>query len=487
MYTRDSVNQFNPFRPRFTLLSEDQRHQIHSVSLEILSQIGIKIPSKEVRSLLKREGCDIVGEDIVRIPEFLVKRALKSAPTQILLYARDGKSSMKLGGNNVYFGTGSDCHYFIEPATGKRRKWTKKDIATGSRICDALDHIDFVMSMGIAHDVPIQTADVHHFEAMVTNTVKPIVFTAYDVKTCEKIVEIASLVTSGKDILRQKPNIAIFVETVPPLQITQDALNKTIYMAKEKLPIVYSSGPMLGGTGPMTIAGCVTMGNAEVLGGLVLTQLIQEGTPFIYAVGIHPFDMRTTVPGYGAPETSMAVAAAVEMAHYYRLPAWGYAGCSDAKAIDQQAAIEGTMSVVFSLLSGANLVHDVGYLESGMTTSYEMIALTNYIIEMSKRFMEGLPISKEDLAFGVINKVGPAGHFLTEDHTLKHFKETWYSDLCDRQKYDAWHKAGGLTLGDRIKRQVKDLIDSHKPEPLPSHVLSNINEALKRMDTQISK
>jgi len=480
------VNQFNPFRPQFTLLSEKQRQEIHSTSLQVLSQIGIKIPSGEVRSLLENAGCDVAEGNIVRIPEFLVERALKSVPSQIMLYTKDGKACLKLEGNNVYFGTGSDCHYFIDSATGERRKWTKKDIAVGSRICDALDHIDFVMSMGIASDVMTRTADVHHFEAMITNTVKPIVFTAYDVMTCEKIVEIASLVAGGKGILQQKPNVALFVETIPPLQITQDALNKATYMAKERLPIVYASGPLLGGTGPVTIAGCVAMANAEVLGGLVLTQLIREGTPFIYAVGIHPLDMRTTVPAYGATETSMAIAAQAEMAHHYGLPVWGYAGCSDAKVIDQQATTEATMSVIFSLLTGANLVHDVGYLESGVTTSYEMIALTNYIIEMSKRFMQGIPVNEEDLAFKIIYKVGPGGHFMIDDHTLKHFKETWYSDLCDRQKYDAWNKSGKLTLGDRIKQQVKDIIDNHKPDPLPSDVLSSIHEVVKKMDAQIS-
>lgn len=471
----------NLIRPKFSLLSEEQRRIIHSESLKILSQIGIKITDEKAVRLLEESDCEVVNDNIVRIPEYLVKKALLTAPSQVLLYTRDRKSYINLKEGNTYFGTGSDCHYFIDTDTGERRKWTKEDIAVGSRLCDGLQNIDFLLSMGIASDVDVDTADVHHFEAMLTNSTKPIVFTALSNKNLEKIIEIAVVVAGSRDALRQKPNIAIFVESLPPLAISEETIKKVRLMAEEKLPVVYSSGPSLGGTGPVTIAGCVAMANAEVLGGLVFSQLVNEGVPFIYAVGIHPFDMRTTNMGYGAPETNMTTTAAVEMASFYNLPAWGYAGCSDSKLVDQQAAVEGTMSVIFSLLSGANLVHDVGYLESGMTTSYEMIVLTDYIIEMSKRFMEGVPVVGEDLAYEVIKEIGPGGHFLIHDHTLKNFKRVWYSDLCDRQKYDKWVNMGSKSLGHRIKEKVKDIVSNHKSEPLPTHVIEQIQEIIREI------
>jgi trimethylamine---corrinoid protein Co-methyltransferase len=468
----------NLIRPKFFMLSEEQKKLIHLESIKILSQIGIKITDKEAISLLIKSGCEVVKDNMIKIPEFLVKRALLTAPSQILLYTRDRKTYINLEDNNTYFGTGSDCHYFIDPDTGERRKWTKKDIAAGSRLCDALDNIDFLLSMGIASDIDANIADVHHFEAMLTNTNKPIVFTALGNKNLEKIIEIAEITANDKNTLRQKPNIAIFVESLPPLAITDDTINKVRLMAKEKLPIIYSSGPSLGATGPATIAGCVAMANAEVLGGLVFSQLINEGTPFVYAVGIHPFDMKTTNMGYGAPETNMTTAAAVEMASYYNLPAWGYAGCSDSKLVDQQAAVEATMSVIFSLLSGANLVHDVGYLESGMTTSYEMIALTDYIIEMSKRFLDGIPVDEGEFAYQVIKDIGPAGHFLVHEHTLKNFKRVWYSDLCDRRKYEDWVNKGSKSLGDRLREKVKGIISDYKPEPLPDIKLKQIKQKI---------
>jgi trimethylamine--corrinoid protein Co-methyltransferase len=389
---------------------------------------------------------------------------------------------MPLENRNVYFGTGSDCPNVLDPFTGQRRKFLKEDVEQGIRLCDALPNIDFVLSIGLISDVPVAVSDVHQFEAMLLNTVKPIVFTAHGLKGCHDIIEMAEVAAGGADALRQNPNVAAFVQTNPPLQFSKDMLQKTLFMAEKMLPVVFVAGAMMGASGPQTHAGSIAIANAESLAGNVIVQLKRQGTPFIYAHGIHPLDMRTTVLPYGAPELSINAGAAADLARFYKLPVWGYAGCSDAKVFDQQAAMEATASVIMSILTGNNLVHDVGYVEGGLTSSFEMIVLCDTAIEMARHLFKPIAVDEETLPLDLIHKVGPGGSYLAEEHTLRHFREVWYPDTLDRRRYQSWVEAGSLTMGERLNRRVKQILQEHIPESLPNDKVQAIREIVERAE-----
>ena len=242
---------------------------------------------------------------------------------------------------------------------------------------------------------------------------------------------------------------------------------------------------MAGATAPATLASVLVVNNAEVLSGLVISQLRQKGAPFI--VGGLPtlLDMQTAIFTYGAPEMHMNSAALAEIAHHYRLPMFGTAGCSDAKVMDEQAAIESAFSCLMSALSGANLVHDVGYLEYGLTASYEMMVMTNEIIAMVKRIMRGIEVNDESLALDVIDKVGPGGNFLQEKHTLQHFrKEHWHPELMDRSNYEKWMQDGRKTLGQRASEKVKQILAEYHPKPLSPEQLSQIDAIIARAEAK---
>lgn len=452
--------------PQFKVLSEDEQERIYSAALEILEHTGMRIQGEEAVALLAEGGAEVNG-DMVYIPSYLVEKSLNSAPKQILIYTRDGKLAMRLGGSNSYFGTGSDCPYILDSFTGERRKSTKRDVEQATAICDALPNIDFMMSMGLISDESPTVTDLHQFQAMAFNTKKPIVFTSLDSHGTEDIIKIAAVIVGGEEELRKRPFIIHYVEPTSPLVISKDAVDRLLLSADKGIPVVFTPGPMAGATSPVTLAGTLVTSLAESLGGVVISQLRREGLPLIVGGALGIMDMRTAVTPYGGPESYLLNCAISELCKFIQIPMFGTAGCSDAKRIDEQAAIESTLSVITQILSGANLIHDIGYLDLGLTGSFDMIVMNDEIIAMAKRFMRGINTDDEHLALEVTDNVGPGRSYLTEKHTLKHFKtEHWEPKLMDRGNYERWVRNGRKGFGERVNEKVKSILAEHKPEPL---------------------
>jgi len=195
-------------------------------------------------------------------------------------------------------------------------------------------------------------------------------------------------------------------------------------------------------------------------------------------------DMRDAQMSYGAPELSLALSGFTDIAHYYGVPTWGTAGCSDSKLPDEQAAVEATFSSLFSMLSGANLVHDVGYLESGMTGALEMIVMVDEIIGYIRRITRGIEVNEETLAVDIIKEVGPGGDFLTHPHTLRNFrKELWQPDLSDRQTWSKWVEGGKKRMEDRTREKTQLILKTYTPAPLSSQAEEKIQEVINRLKT----
>lgn len=467
--------------PQFRILSQDQVQEIHLAALKVLNRIGVEIPNADALSLLKEAGADVSGTR-ARIPPYLVEEALESAPSTVMLYTRDGRPALHLEGRNVYFGTYGTAPYTYNPYTGERQLTTKQDMADAARICDSLSNVDWAMPMGVPADCPIPTADRHQFHAAILNQRKPLIASAYSVAGLADIVEMASVIAGGLEALRLRPFIGTPIDPSSPLRIGEAVAGKLLYMAERGLPIILNPMPMCSGTVPSTMAGNLVVTAAEDLCGLVIAQTKRKGTPVVLGGVLTIMDMGTGVCTYGAPELSMMMAAFAELAQYYQIPMYGTAGCSNSKVVDQQAAIESTISILTTALSGANLVHDIGVVDNAMTVSLEALVMCDEIIAMVKRIMGGIEINQETLAVEVLEKVGPGGHFLSEEHTLRHFKEHYRSKLIDRQNYDAWVETGALTMGDRMKAKVQHILAEYQPEPLPEDVQHELERIVRRAD-----
>jgi trimethylamine--corrinoid protein Co-methyltransferase len=270
------------------------------------------------------------------------------------------------------------------------------------------------------------------------------------------------------------PTLLLYSEPSTPLKHSETATEKLLYMAEQALPIVHSPAPMMGGTAPVTMAGGLALGNAEVLSSLVMHQLKHPGAPFVYGSGLHHLDMKTTISVYSAPEFELARLAVAELGRFYHLPTWGYAGHSDSLEMDEQAAADAAFSVLVSLMAGSNLVHDVGYLEAGLTTSPEMIVFTAEMIDMLKHFTGGFTLNPETIALDVIHQVGQTGDFLSTDHTMEHFRSFWEPSLYNRKRMEDWDADDRPTLGDRLREKTISLIEDHQPDPLADSVQEEI-------------
>ena len=466
-------------RPSLAMLGREDCLRIHRASCQILRHTGVHVYSEKAVALLQDAGA-VVQEQRVKIPPSLVEAALASVPGSFSLYQRDSEEvALELDGERVYFGPGSDTLHYLDPRSGARRAFSLADIADCARLCDALPHIDFVMSVGVPQDVPGASYFPAQFAAMLRNTTKPIVVVCDTLADMEAITEMAAAAAGGMERLAQRPHILLYAEPSTPLQHSRQATEKLLFCARHAIPITHSPAPMMGGTAPVTLAGGLALGNAELLSSLVLHQLQNPGAPFLYGHGLHHMDMKEMISVYGAPEFQLARVATAEMARFYRLPCWGYAGHSDSKVVDAQAAADAQFSVLVAFLARTNLNHDVGYLESGLTGSPEMIVLSDEIISMTRRFVQGVRLDDEALALDVIHEVGPGGEFLTHDHTMAHWRELWLPQIFDRQRLGSWEEAGAKNVNAKVREVTLALIDGHKVAPLPDKVESEIVRVLE--------
>jgi trimethylamine--corrinoid protein Co-methyltransferase len=470
--------------PQFRVLSDAQIQEIHLATLEVLRRTGVVVKEPEGLELLRGAGCWVDGQR-VRIPAHLLEWAMRTTPSRVVLCDRNGNAAMYLEANKVYYGTGSDTPNHLDPYTGERRPARLQDVANIGRVVDYLANIDFMMCMGIASDVNGAISDLYHFRAMTENTSKPLVFTAWNLNNLKDIIAMAEAVAGGEEALQRNPFCALYTEPISPLQHTVEGTQKLLYMAGKGLPCVYTPGAMTGASAPVTSAGGLVQVNAELLSGFLMAQLKREGTPLIYGGGVLPIDMSTTLMSYASPEWMINTCALTEMARWYKVPMFHFAGCSDAKTFDQQAGIEGTLWMLIAALNGGNLVHDVGYIDNGLTSSLEMLVSMNEVAGLIKRFMGGIEVNDEMMAVDVIDQVGPGGHYLGEDHTYRHFRENWFPKLMDRSSYDNWLANGATTLGQRALEKALDILETHHPPSLSDDVRSRVAEILEHAEKRV--
>ena len=462
-------------------LSPEQCQKLHNASLEILARTGVRLYHQEAVDLLKKAGASVSEGNRVRIPSGLVEKAFSTVPKRITLHDRHGQPTLFLEDYRCYYGPGSDCLNIIDHRTGERRKPVLQDVVEAITVCDALPHIDFVMSMFLPSDVDAMVSDRYQMEVMLNTTTKPIVFVTNEFSGCVDAVEMAEAVAGGAEALQSRPFVACYINVTTGLIHNEDALQKLLFMAEKGLPAMYVPIVIGGLSGPVTPPGSMALINVGMLVGLVLSQLKREGAPFIVpGWGSEGLDMKTLVSPYCSPNPRGLAHA---MAHYYNLPSFGLGGCSESKQVDQQAAAEAALTLMAETLGGANLIHDLGYLESGLTGSLAQLVLCDEIVGWVKHFMAPVEVNDETLALDLIDEIGPDGQFLDTEHTLAHFREHWYPTVFDRHNYDRWQAAGGKSLAERAAERVNEILAEHQPEPL----LDDVAQAVKAVVWQTEK
>lgn len=474
----NTVNSHAFLSPQFSVLSDSQMQDLHLAALEVLRRTGIRFFHQGAVDVLKNAGAFVSDGNRVKIPARMVEDAIASAPSRVIMCNRRGEPAVFLEDRTVNFGTGSDCINFLDYKTGEHRKFVTQDIIEGYHLCDALPNIDFVMSIGIPTDVETELAYDTQMALMLEHTTKPLVIVTDDKHTLQRAIDMAAAVAGGHEALRERQSILLYSEPSSPLQQSESAVDKLIMMAENELPVVHSPAPLMGGTGPITMASGLAMSIAEIFSSLVVHQLTNPGAPYIFGAGLHHMDMKAAQICYASPEFQLTKSAIAQMGRKYGIPSWGYAGCTDAKVFDEQASMESLLSVMMAKFSGANLIHDVGYMESGLTCSFEMIVLTDELIALTDNLMKGIEINADTLMLDEIHNVGPGGHFLNTEQTMNRFKDFWYPGLIDRSIRPTWLDEGATTLGERLNTRVKEILAEHEVEPLDPEKKRRVQEIL---------
>lgn len=456
---------------RYARMGHDECERIHMATLEILERTGVDVHDEKARRILKDGGASVDGIR-VRIPEHMVTRALASAPRRLTLYDRNQKPALRAWGYNTYFGGGSDCLTVLDHRSGERREPLLDDVVAAVKVMDYLPEIDFVMSLFLPKDVDQRIYDRYQMEAMLNHTAKPIVFVSPDYQGCVAAVQMCEVVAGGPEAFRRHPFATCYINVTAGLVANAEALQKCIYLAEKGLPQLWIPLNAGGVNSPATIAGCMASMNAGILLGVVLSQLVRQGAP-IAVPGWNggPYNLKTMVGNYVLADEQ---GVPTSMGKFYDLPVFGLGGATDAKVLDHQAGMECTISLMTALLHGANIVHDVGFMDAGLQGSLQLLVMANETIGFLRAATRGVVVDDETLALDAIDEVGPTGSFLQHPHTLRHYKEPFYSKLFDKGPYSFWEKNGRRTLEDKAAQEVDRILENHTVSPLPEDVQEKI-------------
>ncbi len=439
-------------RATFRIWDDDACRRIHEASLTLLAHTGIEMKDRRARELCAAAGAAVEGSR-VRIPSSLVDAALASAPRSWMLPPRGGDTApLELRDGAGHSGSGPDCLYVSDPETGERRRSVLADVERAARVAEALPNIDFVMSMALPDDVENEVVDVVQFAAMLRNTRKPIVVSSpFGGETLHTMHAMAAA-------CGEAASFACLAMSSPPLMLDDVACTKTLACADLDIPLVLAPSVSAGAQGPASITACVTVANAEVLAGLVVHQLGKAGAPFLMGVGTGVMNMQTAVEVYNGPGVWLGNQAQLDVIRWYGLPSWHYAGHSDSKALDEQWALELGIATIMGCFSRATLLHDVGYLESGMQSALEGLVLGDELTGYARAILEELPVDDEAIALAEIEAVGPGGNHLGTRMTRRQHRRYWRPSLIDQNTHERWVAGGRTTLLERVRERLAEIL-----------------------------
>jgi trimethylamine--corrinoid protein Co-methyltransferase len=467
-------------------ISNDKLDKIHQASIHILRKPGIKIESEEAAEIFHGAGAEIDKKDdgfIVKIPSSVVDDCVQWAPERFVLYGRDPMHDHTVEPGSSCFTLFGENSYANDLYTLNHRTCTKKDLGDATRLADALDEFAIIEKCMGSRDKHPDTQSLHNYEAMVSNTGKHAFHGFFSGKNAKKIITMAAACVGGMEKFSKRPCVSTTVCPTSPLILSKNCCDVIIECAKSGVAICSITMPMSGATAPATMAGTLVVQNAELLGSLVLTQLVSKKSPFIYGSVGTIMDLKNGNPAVAAPECGVLNVGTAKMAHYYGIPSWCGSGVSGSKRMDVQAAYEFNTNTAIALLAGSNIIYGCGSIESGLTFDFAKLILDAEQLRNIEWLKRGMDISEETMCLETIQNVGPGGEYLSSSHTLKHMRSMSQRDLFDSMDRDTWaNKIGGKDVVERAYEKARFVIENHKPMALPEGAKEKMEEIIKESE-----
>ena len=447
-------------------LSENDIHEIHAASLELLGDVGIAVANEKARNIFSRHGARVLEDHRVVIPPRLVEDAIQQVPEAFKLYGREEQHNIHYRPGCFYASTGGSAQYVLD-LEGKRRPATCKDLHDIISLVDELQYIDLISLPVYLNDLPKERVDVNRFFAGLKNSTKHIIGAVYTLDGLVKVVKMAEIV-GGENWTAQPILSIVLCPIISPLRLDEVATEVLVEAASQGIITYNFSMTQVGCTAPMSMAGTLLTLNAEILAVTTLIQLIHPGLPTLYCSVPGLTDMKTGQFITGGIEYALLNSGASQMAQFYRMPIWATAGRTDSKVPDAQAAYEHALTVPYVVQAGANHVScGAGFIDFVLTVSLEQYVIDNEIIGMVKRMKRGFDVNRETMALKIIKKVGPGGNFMAEEHTVRHMREELFEPiLSDRLGWEKWTEDGGKDARNRARELAADYIGNHEPRGL---------------------
>ena len=458
-------------------LHKNEFHEIHTLSLELLKQTGIRVMNREAQHILTESGCDISG-DVVKFPEVLVEKCLESVPSSFKLYSRDASQSFDIGDEDILFNPGSSAAFFKDRNSGEIRKGTSQDLVDLVHVVEHLDHIKAQSTALIPSDLPFEISGFHRLYSILKDSKKPIItgaFTKDDFHVMRRMLEI---VAGGAESHAERPQAIFDCCPSSPLTWSDTTCQNLIDCAKASIPAQIVPAPLMGISSPVTIEGTLVQQNMEIISGIVIGQLINPRTPMVYGGAIGSLDMKLGTPRFSSVEAILTACMSNEIGKFYGIPTHAYLGTSESKSEDSQSGYETGLGLILGVLSRINVISGPGLLAQLNCQSLEKLVIDNEYCGSALQLIKNSGNLIFDEIKELIDSVGPGGDYLKQKHTRKNYrnKHLFPSDILCRLNIQSWVDQGEKTTLHRAGSIVEEILKKDHPPVLEKSCLNELNE-----------
>lgn len=464
---------------KLEILKPEEVTKIHESTLQVIEKVGIRFPSKRSLQIWADNGAKVDWDKmIVKASPSLIEKALKTAPEQYALGARNPDQNCMMDGNHVFLGTDGCGVEVIDINSGIKRTSQLKDVEEISRIADATEEIGFHWVAVSAQDKPANSRGLHEIKAVFENSTKHVqTESIYHEKEAKTAIEMAIAITGSKEELRKRPVLSLMQCTAPPLGHDGGSLDAALIAAEYGVPTGFMTMAANLTTGPATLAGNLVVGNAEVIAATALIQLAFPGAPVFYAAAQTASDLRNGAYTGGGPEDFLYGAATNILSDFYHIPLSMGSFATGAKEPNWQAGLENSLSTFMASVVMSDMLLGAGFLHGSRIWSYAEMMLDCEIFSIIHKMMEGIVINDDTLALDIIAQVGPGGTFLTQKHTRQHMRDVFLPQFMDRRPYSEWEVKKD-NAPDWALTKARNFLKTHHPVELDQNISSELSRII---------